>query len=351
MTDSAEILFVPYSTWGHVAPMLAVAAELTRRGIPVRMIVGARYRETVTRARVTAVTPDRDHDVRVPADYGPRAWIERGRLRGQRHLAWKSTARSIHGELGERPPELSVIDPHFGWAHRLAYRHGVPVVPFWTTYPQLLSSRGSAIANVLPELWHGRRFHGDVVPVGPLVCDSPIEGAATAELPSSGPLMVVSPGSVFARSAEFFLGVAAAFADTEWTVVLATTHLPVEALGPLPPNVVGLRWIRQWDLVRHADVLLTHAGISSVNEAISAGTPMILAPRSHEQRRTAAQLCTLGVAEMMGDSPETLREQGDRLLTDSWARRNLDMMRVRAATRGARLAADLLSDAARRSRL
>jgi len=124
--------------------------------------------------------------------------------------------------------------------------------------------------------------------------------------------------------------------------VLATAHLPVARLGLLPGNVIARQWFRQRQLVHRADVFVTHAGMSSVHEAILAGTPMLLTPRSREQRRTATRLCALGVATMM-DRPESLRAQADRLASDPALHARLAAVRARAtAAGGPGPAADLL---------
>jgi len=182
--------------------------------------------------------------------------------------------------------------------------------------------------------------------VGPLVLDDPA-GPPPTLVPGAGPLLVVSPGTVFARSAEFFRGIVSEFAGSRWTVVVATTHLPAEALGRLPRNVLAQRWIRQADLVQRADVLVTHGGMSSVQEAILAGTPMVTAPRSREQRRTASRLHELGVAEAIRQG-ELLR-QVERIVSNPLLRSRLDGIRARAARAdGARRAADVVAGIADR---
>jgi len=73
---------------------------------------------------------------------------------------------------------------------------------------------------------------------------------------------------------------------------LATGRVPAEQVGPLPGNVLAYSWIPQFELLRHADALLTHGGMNSVLEALTWGVPMVLRPRIREQAipRTAPAL-------------------------------------------------------------
>jgi MGT family glycosyltransferase len=239
---------------------------------------------------------------------------------------------------------LCVVDPHVRAGKRLSTTNRVPQIPFWTTYPHWRHRpTGPALANLLPDLWPGAVRYNGIQLVGPLICDHPVADAAPTQQFRRGPMLVVSPGTVFTRSAAFFRAVIAAFAGSEWTVVLATTHLPVEVLGSLPPNVYAHRWVRQGELVRRADVLLTHGGMSSVQEAILAGTPMVLAPRSREQRRTVRRVCALGGGVRL--RADRLRAQVERLAVDPVVRTRLCELQARAAARaGAPLAADMLMD-------
>jgi len=341
-----EVLFLPYSAWGHVAPMLAVAAELAVRGVPVSVLAAERYRAAIAAAGAQAVVPATDRIVRVPAGLRPHELVDRGRLWFGRRSVRGDTLRTLRPRLQCGRSVLCVVDPHLRIGGRLFEVNRAPAVQFWTTYPRWRSGRsGLALANLLPDLWPGGVQYEGIRSVGPLICDHPVADAAPVSLPRRGRLLVVSPGTVFARSAEFFRTVIAAFAGSEWTVVLATTHLPVEVLGPLPSNIHAYSWIRQGELVRRADVLLTHGGISSVQEAILAGTPMVLAPRSREQCRTVRRVCALGGGVWL--RADRLRAQVEQLVVDPVVRARLGELQARAAARaGAAIAADMLMDIA-----
>ncbi|WP_433655098.1 nucleotide disphospho-sugar-binding domain-containing protein [Nocardia sp. CA-128927] len=350
------MLFVPYSAWGHVAPMLAVVAELTARGIAVRVLAGSAYRGAVESVGAVAVVPEVEHEVRVPAECGPAAWAERGRLRYQRRIAWATTEVALIRELRTDPPDVCVVDPHMPWAHRIAIRSGAAVVRLWTTHARRSRGNMPVLVNALRELQPARwRFGQEVHFVGPLNgFAGPLngfapEGADTeiAELAGlEGPLLVVAPGTVFERSATYFRGIAEAFAGSEWTVLLATAWLPVPEVGTLPENVLARQWIPQSAVLRRADVFLTHAGMNSVQESLLAGVPMLLAPRSREQRQTAARLRALGVGQSLHCDGGVV-QQALRLASDPLVRKGLQLIQARMPESSGKVrAADLLLEIA-----
>lgn len=347
------VLFLPYSARGHVSPMLTVAAELVDRGLPVRVIAGSGYRRAIGEAGAQAVIPAVDHEVRVPAGHRWGEFVDRGRLWRQRGIAGAAVCRSLEDELLHDRPDVCVVDPHIRWGAGAVARHGIPVVPLWTTHARTARPRGPMLVNSLPELQPRRaRFGPDVHFVGPLSEGAHSCPAGITPARRQRRTLVVAVGTVFARSVDFFRNIVEVFTDSEWTVILATGWLPVEQLGSVPPNVYAHQWIPQSSVLRGADVFLTHGGMNSVHEAILAGVPMILAPRSREQRRTAANLYRLGVAEPLG-SWKSLESCAARLAAGSETAERIGQLRARASSAdGVVRAADVLTGmvaAARRS--
>jgi UDP:flavonoid glycosyltransferase YjiC (YdhE family) len=336
------ILLAPYPARGHVSPFLAVAAELARRGAAVRMVVGAEYAGAVRAAGVVPVVAGAARGARVAPGWRPADLADRYRSAAERRGTAEEFRLAWERELVADPPALVVLDPHARWLRSLRSR--LRVAWLWTTSPRFLGAE-PVLVNGLAELSPGaRRNAGPVRFLGPLL--GGLQEAAPAflrERPSQK-LVVVSYGTVFARRAVDLRAVARSFHDSDWMVVLATGGVPVEALGRLPGNVFAASSIPQAGLVRHADVLVTHGGMNSVLEAASAGVPMLLAPRSREQRGTAARLTELGVAGPAGRARE-LRERVEQLAGSS--RVSAGVVRLRELVRsapGAVAAADQLLD-------
>jgi UDP:flavonoid glycosyltransferase YjiC (YdhE family) len=364
----ARFLFVPYSVAGHVHPMLPVMAELVGRGHQVRALVGSGFAARVRAVGAEAAVLAAVADVYVPDRLTARA-VRRFVLgRVHRVTIHRRAARTLAVELARRPPDVVVLDPMIGWAHRAADRSTGRAVVFSTTFAST-SDAGAVLARRYGPRWAagGQRFRPFVrrhrLPLlvhalpelqpaanlldrrthllGPLV--RPVPGDARARGPSR---LLVSFGTVFARGAAVFREVADAFAGSDWAVLLATGHTDPDALGPLPPNVTARRWVDQRTALAGSAVFLTHAGMNSAMEALVAGVPMVFLPRSREQRFIADGLSALGVGRALDRA--RIVETVTAVAGDQRVLAAVESWRVRlAAAPGARRAADVLEAEAR----
>ncbi|MDA3647535.1 hypothetical protein LZ318_34275 [Saccharopolyspora indica] len=318
--------FVPYSAFGHVNPMLPVAAELAATGARVRMLAGPRFAPRITGAGAEHVPLDRDAEVWSPPSWGPRQLARLAEVRWQRKRALRAVARRCRGEFEADRPDLVIVDPAVPATARVAEQLGIPVAWLSTTHARSPRLRGTVLVNSLPELQPERPRYGPRYRfVGPLLGPRGGTGRRT-----SGPLLLVSPGTVFARTAKFFRGVVEEFTGTGWTVVMATGHVDPAELGPLPHNVVAHRWVPQRELLAEAAVFLTHGGMNSVQEALAEAVPMLLAPRNAEQRATAQCLVQLGLGDRLSGS---VRRQVEALAEDGRTRAALGEMQARLRQR------------------
>jgi UDP:flavonoid glycosyltransferase YjiC (YdhE family) len=368
-------VFVPYSVAGHVHPIVPVVAELVRRGHRVRVLVGGRFEAAVRAAGAEVVRLAEVPDVYVPerisGRLSARFLTARWRRLGVNRRAGLLLDRELRG-LGRRG--VLVVDPMLGWADRVARRHRVPTVTFSTTFhlgadalaelarrdrlpvprwahrtrplARRYERRGRLVlANSVAELQPaGEALPRDVHLVGPLVRTRDI---ADARLPAGGRrVLLVSPGTVFARGRAFFTSFVQAFAGRPWQVFLATGQLDPDELGALPSIVVAGRFLPQLQLLARSDVFVTHAGMNSVTEGLSAGVPMLLFPRSAEQRHLARRLVAAGVGvwPTPGElAPAVLFGLVDALAGDETVRAAARAWQARlAAGPGPRRAADLL---------
>lgn len=326
-----EVMFVPYSARGHIAPMLAVASELVGRGVSVRMTIGARFAAAVRAVGVTPVVPRVGHDARVPSGWSRAEILDRAHLRQARRTAVRCALDACVREVEESGPCLVVIDPHTPWARRLAFPAAVRMAWLWTTLPGTAAGRCPVLINGLPELrTRHDRLGGRVRFVGPLLggLSTPDPGLPWDRLRESSRTVVVTAGTVFTPSAAELRGIAREFGDSGWLVVIATGAVPVEGLGSLPDNVFAYPSVPQAELLEHADLFLTHAGMNSVLEAVSHGVPMLMRPRSREQRRTAAKVAAIGLGREM-NRRSGLLDQARRIVDDAGIRARAESARLR----------------------
>jgi UDP:flavonoid glycosyltransferase YjiC (YdhE family) len=294
------VLFVPYPARGHVAPMLAVAAELVSRGEDVTVVAGDQFAQAVRAVGAVPVAPSVSHDVLVPSGRFAAA-ADRARSWPARRATAAATAELCEELVTRQRPSIVVVDPHTRSARKLTFPPVVRTAWLWTTAGRHVPGRHPVLVNGLPELRTGAaRTDSRTRFVGPLL------GAMTTRDPGlpwdrirAERVLLVSPGTVFTPSVARMRALAEAMADSGWTVVLATGRVQVGALGPLPANVFAHQSLPQLEVLRHADVFLTHGGMNSVLEAIACGVPMLVRPRIGEQRKTAAKIAELGLGRLV----------------------------------------------------
>ncbi len=71
----------------------------------------------------------------------------------------------------------------------------------------------------------------------------------------------------------------------------------------LPDTVIAARTQPQLDVLEHADVFITHAGMGGANEALWYGVPVVAAPQAVDQFANAATLEAIGAGVQLDDKP------------------------------------------------
>lgn len=354
-----SFLFVPYPALGHVNPMLPVIGELVARGECVRVLAGAGYAERFSGLGAGVVRLRVSPDVFVPSRFSVRdggrvvaSWL-------RKLIVDCAAGAAVRREAVRERPDVIVVDPMMGCADRVVRRLGARSAVFSTTFAcnaQVAAGmkgvggehhagwfvrRGGfrgigpmvrrmgwprlVLVNVTPMLQPCRETFGENFRfVGPLIRrDRTAEAGLPWTAHAAHPLLLVSPGTVFMRGPEFFRGVVDAFGGSRWRVVMATGHLDPAKLGRLPGNVIARRHVAQLAVLARSAVFVTHAGMNSAMEALSAGVPMVCTPRSAEQDVIARRLVEMGVAVLAPEpaaGPEALRTAVEAVATDRTVR-------------------------------
>ncbi len=103
-------------------------------------------------------------------------------------------------------------------------------------------------------------------------------------------------------------------------------------LERLPPNVQSGRWLPQLEILRHADLMVTHGGPGTVKECILLGVPMVTMPLMRDQFEMSRRIVHhwLGVQGNLPEvSPETLGVLIEEALGDSTLRARVAAMGTR----------------------
>ena len=165
---------------------------------------------------------------------------------------------------------------------------------------------------------------------------------------SDRPVVYATLGTVFnSRTPGLFEAILDGLRDEPIELVLTVgrDRAPTD-FGPQPSNVHIERYIPQSLLLPHCDVVITHAGFSTVAAALSHGLPIVSIPIDADQPVNAERCAALGLGQTIESAwrtPESIREATLNALRDPSYRRNAGRVRDQiAALPGPEHAANLL---------
>jgi MGT family glycosyltransferase len=118
------------------------------------------------------------------------------------------------------------------------------------------------------------------------------------------PIVYISLGSIISNKG-FCKECIRAFGGKDMSVILNTGKVRPETLGKIPGNIYAYSFVPQIEVLRHADVFLTHCGMNSVNEAMTYGVPMVAMPFINDQISNAKRIVELGIGKRVRSFPSS----------------------------------------------
>lgn len=369
---SRHFAFVSVPAHGHINPTLPLVAELVRRGHRVSFATGADMLETVRAAGAEPIeVPLRMPDQPPPMTDGTPPDLQDLTRRMQ---AFATSVEETFPVLtgfygGDRPDALCgdamspvtglvaqqldmpsvALHPTFaGNEHFDLRRDVVARSPVAAAAEEAFAAFGERIAafarhrglqhdpatfgvpGVLNLVFIPRGFQvaGDTfddsfVFLGPSVDGRGGEVARPPRDPD-GPLLLISLGTVFNARPDFFRLCADAFGESRWHVLMAVgDRVDPAAIGPLPDNVEVHATVPQVQVLRRADVFVTHNGMNSTMEALYFGVPQVGVPQMPEQDMNARRVQELGCGRRLDPDAldaRTLVEAVEAVVNDAGVR-------------------------------
>jgi zeaxanthin glucosyltransferase len=121
-----------------------------------------------------------------------------------------------------------------------------------------------------------------------------------------------------------------------------------EMFAGLPGTPVVVRDAPQLELIKRAEVVITHGGLNTALETLMEGKPMIVLPKSFDQPAVAARLEWLGVAEVLppeGLSEKKIRVALAKVFSDPSYRKSAKEVQAKIiSARGLERAADVIEE-------
>ena len=184
-------------------------------------------------------------------------------------------------------------------------------------------------------------FHDPALPLAPTshllrpvpFSQSGAEGSPTwlANLPDR-PTVSATLGTVFnSRLPGLFQAILDGLRDEPVNLILTIGRDQDPAqFGPQPDNVYIERYVPQNLLFPHSDLVITHAGFSTVVEALTHGLPLVTIPIDADQPLNAERCAALGVAKVVEHDHRTsdaIRSAAQTVLADPSYRSNAEQIR------------------------
>lgn len=139
-------------------------------------------------------------------------------------------------------------------------------------------------------------------------------------------VIYISLGSINTDFVEFYKTCIAAFENEDYYVFMSIgKKFDISRLGEIPSNFNVESFLPQLEILKRADVFITHTGFNSVSEALYFGVPMLALPQVNDQHMVTKHLVSmqLGMTESMNElTPEMLAEKTEVLLKDGKIREN-----------------------------
>jgi zeaxanthin glucosyltransferase len=168
---------------------------------------------------------------------------------------------------------------------------------------------------------------------------------------SDGRLIYAAFGSVFSTDLAFLRRLVGIVEERPgWELVVSLSHrLAPSALGPLPARVHTFPWVPQVQVLQHADVAVTHGGISTVDECVLSGVPMLVyCGWATDMAGTTARVVHHGIGiagDRRRDTTADIRAHLDRLITEPGFRQRVQHLQGIYAAYAERRVAERAVDA------
>jgi len=120
-------------------------------------------------------------------------------------------------------------------------------------------------------------------------------GRPTVDFPwhqlTDKPLVYASMGTIQNGAEQVFRTIATTCSTLDCQLVLSLgKNISPESIQPIPANCIALPHAPQLELLRRATLCITHAGMNTALESLSAGVPMVAIPVTNDQPGVAARI-------------------------------------------------------------
>src|SRR3989344_1867575 len=131
--------------------------------------------------------------------------------------------------------------------------------------------------------------------VGPIIFDRKEQAIPEKLLQTKKPKIYISLGTAFNDNIDLYKMLIKSISNSSYQIFLSIGNFikPTD-LGKIPDNIYISAYLPQLEILKEADLFISHGGMNSVNESLYFGVPMLLFPIIQEQRINASRVEELG---------------------------------------------------------
>ena len=348
-----KILFINLPYYGHFMPTVGLVQELIKQGYEVTYLMPFDWKERVSESGAKFIGYDNHKKLSV-----------------QIKNAYK-TAEKIIKEY-----DLVVYEQFFFLGKHLADKYKKPVVRVFTapvTNEKLMKeyiSAGGAL-GIFKHKWIAKRWTEAIAKGIPMKTDNWLDeiiynppklnlvytlrecqpyvdefpdeqykflGASVYDrrnqvfdyVKGDKPLIYISLGTVIKGAVSFFENCIEAFRNEQVEVIISTgQQFELQKLKDIPKNVHVYKSVPQIEVLKQADIFVTHGGMNSISEALVQGVPMVVIPFMSDQPVNARRIEELGLGKKLEYrlvSVDVLKNTVLSVLSDSYIMYNISKM-------------------------
>jgi MGT family glycosyltransferase len=166
----------------------------------------------------------------------------------------------------------------------------------------------------------GENFDESYKFIGPSIGDRNEDMSLSLEITDKKKVIYISLGTIFNKSIEFYESCFKAFDNMDVQIIMSVgKDIDVNTFKSIPSNFIVRNYVSQLEILKQADVFITHAGMNSTNEGLYYDVPLVLIPQSGDQPFVAKRVAELGagiIIEKDKATPEILNQSVVKILSD-----------------------------------
>ena len=133
-------------------------------------------------------------------------------------------------------------------------------------------------------------FNDSFIFAGPSIKSEEISASEKFHFPEkyTGELIYISLGTMYNKNIAFYKKCFEIFKYSKYRIIMSIGNsIQIDEIGEIPENIIVKNHVSQLNVLREANLFISHGGMNSVNEALYCGVPLILIPQAVDQYATA----------------------------------------------------------------